>query len=401
MTGESRNGADSTIVSRALQEHRMNTSLESSGTLAAVLKRSAVGVALVVGLAGGSAAGLLDRAGAQETTAPSASTQQSPLNSVADVAAKVNPAVVTITNLQTQVDPFSGHATGDGKAMPVGAGSGFIIDAAGHVVTNYHVVQGGESFEVRFYDGTTVSATLVGGDQLQDVAVLQLELAAGQSVPDTVALGDSNGVRAGDQVIAIGSPYGELTNSVTTGTVNAVNRELDTGEGYALPNLLQHDASIYPGNSGGPLVNLSGEVVGINVAKASQLTGMDSSDSIGFAIEIDAVTQIVNEIIADGQFDRPYLGVQAQPVISRDQQSIDGQGIITVEPGSPADKAGLQAGDIITAVDGVTLDQDHQFINLVIFDHQPGDTVTLTVDRDGQTQQIQVTLGTRPAELGA
>ncbi len=377
----------------------MNTSMESSGTLAAVLKRSAIGAALIVGLAGGSAAGLLDRAGAQETTTPPAITQQSPLNSVADVAEKVNPAVVTITNLQTQVDPFSGHATGNGEAVPVGAGSGFIIDEAGHVVTNFHVVQGGESFEVRFYDGTTVSATLVGGDQLQDVAVLQLELASGQKVPGTVALGDSTSVRAGDQVIAIGSPYGELTNSVTTGTVNAVDRELDTGEGYALPNLLQHDASIYPGNSGGPLVNLSGEVVGINVAKASQLTGMDSSDSIGFAIEIDAVKQIVDEIVNDGQFDRPYLGVQAQPVLSRDQQSIAGQGIIAVEPDGPAEKAGLKAGDIITAVDGVTLDQDHQFINVVIFDHQPGDTVTLTVERDGQTQQIEVTLGTRPAAL--
>jgi S1-C subfamily serine protease len=268
-------------------------------------------------------------------------------------------------------------------------------------VTNYHVVAGGQSFEVRFSDGTTVPATLVGGDELQDVAVLQLELAAGQTVPGTAPLGDSASVRAGDQIIAIGSPYGELTNSVTTGTVNAVDRELDTGAGYALPNLLQHDASIYPGNSGGPLINLDGEVIGINVAKASYTNGMNSTDSIGFAIEIDAVKQIVSEILADGQFDRAYLGVQAQPVASRDQQTLAGQGIVAVEPDGPAETAGLQAGDIITAVDGVMLDQDNQFINLVVFDHQPGDTVTLTVDRDGETMQIDVTLGTRPADLGA
>jgi S1-C subfamily serine protease len=372
----------------------------SNGTLAAVLKRTTIGAALIVGLAGGTAGtALIDSVHAQDTSTPT--TQDTTANSVADVAAQVNPAVVTITNLQTQVNPFSGQAADNGEAVPVGAGSGFIIDDAGHVVTNYHVVAGGESFEVRFYDGTTVSAKLVGGDQLQDVAVLQLDLTSGQTVPGTAKLGDSASMRAGDQVIAIGSPYGELTNSVTTGTVNAVDRELDTGQGYALPNLLQHDASIYPGNSGGPLVNLNGEVIGINVAKAAYTTGMDNSDSIGFAVEIDAVKNIVNQIIADGTFDRAYLGVQAQPVASRDQQTIAGQGIVAVEPGGPAEDAGLQAGDIITAVDGVTLDQDHQFINLVIFDHKPGDTVALTVNRNGNTQQISVTLGTRPADLNS
>ena len=371
----------------------------SNGTLAAVLKRTTIGAALIVGLAGGGAT-LMESVHAQDTNAPTTA-QDSALTSVADVAELVNPAVVTITNLQTQVDPFSGQTTGEGEAVPVGAGSGFIIDDAGHVVTNYHVAAGGESFEVLFYDGTTVSATLVGGDQLQDVAVLKLELADGQTVPGTVQLGDSESVRAGDQVVAIGSPFGELTNSITTGTVNAVDRELDTGEGYALPNLLQHDASIYPGNSGGPLVNLDGVVVGINVAKATYTTGMDSSDSIGFAIEIDAVKEIVDEIIADGNFDRAYLGVQAQPVASRDQQSIAGQGIVAVEPGGPAEEAGLEEGDIITAVDGVELDQDNQFINLVIFEHKPGDTVTLTVNRNGESIEVSVTLGTRPADLEA
>jgi S1-C subfamily serine protease len=371
------------------------------GTLAAVLKRTAIGAALIIGLAGGSVGGaLIDHANAQDSTSPS-TTQASAQNSVSDVAERLNPAVITITNLQQQINPFSGKPAGDGEAVPVGAGSGFIIDEQGHVVTNYHVVAGGQSFEVRFSDGTTVPATLVGGDELQDVAVLQLELASGQTVPGTAPLGDSASVRAGDQIIAIGSPYGELTNSVTTGTVNAVDRELDTGAGYALPNLLQHDASIYPGNSGGPLINLDGEVIGINVAKASYTNGMNSTDSIGFAIEIDAVKQIVSEILADGQFDRAYLGVQAQPVASRDQQTLAGQGIVAVEPDGPAETAGLQAGDIITAVDGVTLDQDNQFINLVVFDHKPGDTVTLTVDRDGETMQIDVTLGTRPADLGA
>lgn len=375
----------------------------SQGSLAAVLKRTTIGAALIIGLAGGAVgATIISGADAQGTTStPNADSgtavQDTGDNTVADVAAEVNPAVVTITNLQKQVNPFTGE-TAD-TDTPVSSGSGFIIDEDGHVVTNYHVVEGGDTFQVEFADGTTVDATLVGGDKFQDVAVLQLDLSDGQTVPGVAPLGDSSTVRSGDTVVAIGSPYGELTNSVTSGQINAVDRELDTGKGFELANLFQHDAAIYPGNSGGPLINSAGEVIGINVAKATYTTGMDSSDSIGFAIEIDAVKDIVNQIVDTGSYARPYIGISAQSVVSRDGQSLAGEQVMEVTEDTPAADAGLQVGDVITAVDGTAIDQDHQFINEAILAHQPGDTITLTVDRNGESHDIEITLGTRPANL--
>jgi len=267
------------------------------------------------------------------------------------------------------------------------------------VVTNWHVVDGGDQFEVQFADGTKVPATLVGGDRYQDVAVLQLDLSGGQKVPGVAKLGDSSTMRAGDLVVAIGSPYGELTNSVSSGEINAVDRDLDTGEGYELANLFQHDAAIYPGNSGGPLINDQGEVIGINVAKATYTNGMQSGDSIGFAIEIDAVKDIVNQIIQNGSYDRAYIGISTQMVVSRDGQSITGNQVMEVSADTPAADAGLQVGDVVTAVDGKAIDQDNQFVDMAILDHKPGDKITLTVERNGQSQDIEVTLGTRPSDL--
>jgi len=176
-----------------------------------------------------------------------------------------------VLNLQAVQDQFGQSASNN--PVPVGSGSGYIIDESGHVVTNNHVVEGGAAFQVTFMDGTTVDAKLVGSDPYQDVAVLQLELSNGQKVPGTVSFGDSSKLRVGDQVIAIGSPYGEYANTVTAGIVNATDRSLDTGEGYMLPNLIQHDAEIYPGDSGGPLVDTSGAVVGVAFAIAPDRAG--------------------------------------------------------------------------------------------------------------------------------
>jgi serine protease Do len=276
-------------------------------------------------------------ANAQSTaTTDTSSSQNQPSQNteltVADVAAKANPAVVTITNYQPQRNPFTGQAESS-EAVPYGVGSGYIIDEEGHVVTNNHVVEGGTAFEVQFEDGTTVSATVVGTDLFQDVAVLQLDLKAGQEVPGVLSFGDSNTVRAGDQVVAIGTPYGEYANTVSTGSVGAVDRALDTGEGYALPNLIQHSAPIYEGNSGGPLLNMAGDVIGMNVAKATQSsqTGLSSDDQsgIGFAIASDAVKEIVDQIIANGKVSRSYLGVKSQELQN-------GQGVVSVESDSPA-----------------------------------------------------------------
>lgn len=370
-----------------------------SPRFAGVLKRTAIGAALIVGLAGGSIGGAIVPSVSAQSTADSAITAQTGEFSIADIVEQVNPAVVTIINLQETMDPYSGQSTSD-EPVAVGSGSGFIISEDGYVVTNFHVTQGGVAFEVQLLDGTVVPATYVGGDQFQDVAVLKLELEADQTVPAVVPLAEAGTLRAGEEVIAIGSPFGELTNSVTTGIVNAIGRDLDTGTGYALPNLIQHDADIYPGNSGGPLINADGEVIGINVAKATYTTGVNMTDSIGFAISIDAAREIIDGVIEDGVYDRAYLGVEARSVASaRQPNQVAGQGIVTVVPGGPADEAGLLAGDIVIAVGGVAIDQDNQFINLVVLSHKPGDTVTLTVVRDGEEIELDVTLGTRPADL--
>lgn len=319
-------------------------------------------------------------------------TAQAEQRSVADVAETVNPAVVTITNLQQRRNLFPSQPAFR-LPIPFGVGSGFIIDKEGHVVTNYHVVQGGSAFEVEFYDGTVVSAHLVGGDAFQDVAVLKLDLGPGQNVPGVATFGDSDIVRPGDQVVAIGSPFGELTNTVSAGTVGAVDRELDTGTGYRLPNLIQHSAPIYEGNSGGPLVNMAGEVIGMNVAKSVRSMGGSPRDSgIGFAIASNAVKEIVQQLIDQGRVLRPYLGIQSQPLPG-------GQAVVDAQPDSPAATAGLQPGDVITAVDGQRIDQRNPFVNLLIFGHQPGDVVQLTIDRNGQELTVEVVLDERPADV--
>jgi S1-C subfamily serine protease len=324
--------------------------------------------------------------------------------SVADVAAKANPAVVTIYtyapaqagNGLTPAQPGSlpNVPAADNNEQPLGAGSGWIFDDDGHVITNNHVVEGADSFKVRFQDGTEADATLVGTDAFQDVAVLKLELAAGQKLPGVATVGDSSAMRAGDQVVALGTPLGQFANSVSEGIIGGLNRTLDTGAGYQLGNLIQHDAPISSGNSGGPLLNMRGEVIGMNVAAISNQNQLGASQSttsgLGFAIYGNTVARIAASIVKNnGDVVYPYLGIQSQ-------DTADGQMVVTVVPNSPADTAGLQQGDIITAIDGTTVDADHPLMNQ-LFSHKPGDTVSLTIERSGTSQEISVTLGERPA----
>ncbi|MBA3414554.1 MAG: trypsin-like peptidase domain-containing protein, partial [Chloroflexia bacterium] len=237
--------------------------------------------------------------------------------SVADVAERVNPAVVTITNMQRGSgqlpEGIGGIIGGDepiGGARPVGTGTGFIVDSAGHVVTNAHVVAGASDLLVAFEDGTEVEATVVGQDELLDIAVVELDLAGGREVPATACFGDTASLRPGDQVVAIGSALGEFTNTVSEGTVNAKGRTLRGG--YGLTNLIQHDAEIWHGNSGGPLLNLRGEVVGINVAGISGDRMGTAPADIAFAIDGNSARTSVESIIEDGTVERPYLGIQGE-----------------------------------------------------------------------------------------
>ena len=323
--------------------------------------------------------------------------------SVADVAAKANPAVVTIYTYTSSPQsnglmPVQPGQSGQGKSQngeqPLGAGSGWIYDAEGHVITNAHVVEGADSFTVTFQDGTEVDATLVGKDTFQDVAVLQLDLSGGQQVPAVATVGDSSAMRAGDPVVALGTPLGQFANSVSDGIIGGLDRSLDTGAGYRLAHLIQHDADLSSGNSGGPLVNMQGEVIGMNVASISNQSLMGSSaisSGLNFAIDGNTVVNVAKQIIDNGgDVTHPYLGIQGQ-------ETSDGQLVVAVEPGSPADTAGLRANDLITAVDDQQLSADLPLMN-ALFDHQPGDQVTLTVQRDGSTTSLTVTLGERPAD---
>ncbi|HEX2281224.1 MAG TPA: trypsin-like peptidase domain-containing protein, partial [Thermomicrobiales bacterium] len=271
--------------------------------------------------------------------------------SVADVAEKANPAVVSILNLQpiSEADasgfpgiegipgipeipgieglPGSEEAPGaedegteqiedsvdSNTLVPVGTGSGFIIDADGHVITNAHVVAGAEELTVALADGTEVSATVVGSDELLDVAILKLDLSAADSVPGIATFGDSSALRAGDQVVAIGNALGSFPNTVSEGTVNATDRSFPTEGG--LTTWIQHDAEIWHGNSGGPLLNLHGEVVGVNTAGiGSGMLGADTgSADMAFAVEGNTVCRAAADLLANGKIDWPYLGIEGLP----------------------------------------------------------------------------------------
>ena len=322
--------------------------------------------------------------------------------SVADVAEAANAAVVTVYTFVDdgafdstfpKTEPGRGalpdSGTGD-EPSPLGAGSGWILTDDGYVLTNAHVVQGATTFTVEFFDGTQVEAELIGTHAFQDVAVLKLDLEDGETLPGVSAVGDSAAVRPGDEVVAIGSPLGEFTNSVSDGNIGGLDRSLDVGDGTSLDNLIQHDAEISPGNSGGPLLNMRGEVIGMNVAKV-ETAGVNGATASGlnFAIDGNTVVEIAETIIANnGSIAFPYLGVQTR-------LSDEGTVVAVVEPDGPAAQSGIEAGDIIIGLDEITIDEDNGLMSLLL-EHAPGDTVTLTVERADGSVDVDVTLGTRP-----
>jgi S1-C subfamily serine protease len=286
---------------------------------------------------------------------------------------------------------------------PTAVGTGIIFNSNGWILTNHHVVEGADQLTVQMNDGKSYPATVYGIDTLTDLAIVKIDAT---SLP-TATLGNSDTLKAGQSVIAIGNPLGEYTNSVTTGVVSGLNRSIDISGGN-LDDLIQTDAAINPGNSGGPLLDLAGNVVGINTAEAG------SAQGIGFAIPINLATPMTQQALAGAKLSRPWIGVRYLAidagVAAANNLSVDHGAWITttdssstgtssgpaVESGSPAEKAGLKENDIITAVDGTSVDATHPLVELLAA-HNPGDTVTLTVQRGSSSVQIQVTLGTRPA----
>ncbi|MGA7672800.1 MAG: trypsin-like peptidase domain-containing protein [Nitrolancea sp.] len=312
--------------------------------------------------------------------------------SVADIVDRISNAVVTVVNEQ-QAQGFLG-----GDLQPAGTGTGFIIDDQGHVVTNNHVVEGSQEIQVIFADGTEQKATLVGTDSFADLAVVKFD----GPVPATIPIGNSDNLRPGDRVIAIGSALGDFTNTVTEGIISALNRTLQMDTGHNMENMLQHDAPINPGNSGGPLLNLLGQVVGVNTASVRQAEPGVTAEGLGFAIPSNTVKDITTQIIQNGKVVRPYLGITYESLTPRAARasnlSVDHGVVVTdVVQGSPAEQSGIQKSDVITKIDDQEINIDHPLEN-VLFHHKVGDQVTLEVYRasNGNTMTLTVTLAASP-----
>ena len=296
-------------------------------------------------------------------------------------AANVNSTVGITTSVTTN---FWGFQT-----TSAASGSGFILTGDGYVLTNYHVIESSNSISVTLYDGKSYDATLIGYDESSDIAVLKID--ADGLTP--VVLGDSDNLNVGDSVVAIGNPLGELTFSLTSGAVSALNREITLSNSVTM-NLIQTDCAINSGNSGGALFNLYGEVIGITNAKYSGSGSGASIDNIGFAIPINHVRGIVESIIENGYVAKPYIGVTVTDV-SEETMGYGlpaGAAVRAVSEDSPAEKAGLQVNDIITAVNGKEI-SGRTGLSEAVSAASVGDTLTLTVYRQGNTISVDVTVG--------
>jgi 2-alkenal reductase len=323
-----------------------------------------------------------------------------------DLYAAINPGVVAILIVGDQGG---------------GLGSGFVFDTQGHIVTNYHVVEGAKDLEVDFSSGLKVRGKVIATDLDSDLAVIKVDAPAGELVP--LKMGDSDTLRVGQQVIAMGNPFG-LSGTMTLGIVSAKGRTLDSmrqsasGGFFSSGDIIQTDASINPGNSGGPLINLQGEVVGINRAirtTGSTATGDPVNSGIGFSVPINIVKRVVPVLIKSGKYEYPYLGISFHSSMSLlDFEAIgvkqtSGAYVVEVVPGGPGDKAGLRAGtrrvdatgltsggDLVVAVDGHPVLVFGDLIGYILENKSPNDKVTVTVLRDNEKKEVVITLGKRP-----
>ena len=300
-------------------------------------------------------------------------------------------------------------------------GSGFVYDDQGHILTNYHVVEGANQLEVDFTTGYKIYGTVIGTDLDSDLAIVKVNAPASELHP--LPLGDSSSLKVGQTVVAIGNPFG-LSGTMTTGIISALGRTLESqrdapsGGFFTAGDIIQTDAAINPGNSGGPLFNLNGEVIGVNRAiRTTNFTGTGEplNSGIGFAVAINIVKRVTPVLISEGKYDYPYLGISSVDELSLPQiealglQSFTGAYVTLVTPDSPADKAGLRAGDqttsvqglnaggdLITAIDGQGIQRFDDLLRYLINNKSPGDTVVLTVLRGEEQIDVSLTLGKRP-----
>lgn len=373
---------------------------------------------IVIGIGGGAVAGgvvALAVSGRAASASPAFAFQPASIQSEAQAAPRLAPSTQSASGHSAHSDAVVAAVQKVGPAVVTvivtswqgrGSGSGVVITEQGHIVTNNHVVENATSLRVLFADGKLQEARLIGTDPLNDIAVIRVQ----GPVPGVASIGDSTKLQPGETVLAIGSPLGNFRNTVTAGVVSALNRSVP---GAGLEGLIQTDAAINSGNSGGPLINLAGEVVGINtlvVRGDGSVFGAAPVEGLGFAVPSAIFRNVADQLITTGRVRFPFLGIT--------YLTIDGQvaaefnlpvqngalirsarpGEPAVQPGSAAARAGLREGDIIVAVNGVRLDYSTSLRQLLL-GYKPGDTITLTVLRDGRERNIQVTLGERPANL--
>jgi len=344
---------------------------------------------------------------------PASPIPEEPVNAletqVVAVYEQAGPAVVNITSISVAYDFFF-------RPVPQeGSGSGFIYDTEGHVVTNYHVVEDAEELSVTLADGETYPAEIVGADPSNDLAVLRIEA---ENLPDPIPLGDSDQLRVGKFVVAIGNPFGQ-EGTLTVGVISALGRIIESPDGRFIGEAIQTDAAINPGNSGGPLLDLKGHVIGVN---SQIISPSRASAGIGFAVPSNTVQRVVSQLIAQGRYQHPWLvGAALVPFDERGarilrQAGMDvpmEQGLLVAEvsPGSPVGEAGIRGGDrvvrvgryrlllggdIITAIDGEPIADIKALTVYLETQTRVGDTVEVTIVRDGEEQNVQVTLAERP-----
>jgi S1-C subfamily serine protease len=318
-----------------------------------------------------------------------------------DLYTRVNPSVVNITI----------YGSMDDQVVALGQGSGFIYDSLGSIITNAHVVHGATDIEVTFSDGLVRAATLVGEDLNSDLAVVRAGLPEG-AIP--LPLGEMSDLAVGQTVVAIGNPFG-LQGTLTRGIISALGRTIPALTIFSIPQAIQTDAAINPGNSGGPLLNLDGEVIGVNAQIETDGTSI-SNVGVGFAIPVSIVRRVVPELVANGEYIWPYLGISGGDVnpllVEAMNLSVErGAYVATVVANSPASRAGLQGasgtvtldgrtidtgGDVITAIDGTPVLSFDDLLLYLSLNAAPDQTVTLTLIRDGETREVPVTLVARP-----
>jgi putative serine protease PepD len=343
---------------------------------------AAVAVAALAGGGAGAAAVALTHDSANHGTSaavssPSVTNVASTTLSVGQIAKNATPGVVEVDSTQgSSNSPFPG-----GSESSSALGSGFVYDTKGNIVTNEHVVSGATSVTVKFQDGSSLKGTVVGTDPSTDLAVVHVNAPASKLTP--LALADSSKVAVGDGVVAIGNPFG-LDGTVTSGIVSALNREIAAPDNTPIEGAIQTDAAINHGNSGGPLLDLHGSVIGVTSQIESDSGG---NDGVGFAVPSNTLRSIATQLITSGKAQHALLGVNVTTVAA-------GVSVSEVSSGSAAASAGIKAGDVITAVDGTSVKTSEK-LRAVIAGHKPGDTITLTVQRDGSTKTIKATLGSK------